>query len=259
MNLQAPERWRCLDFISDLHLQAGEPQTFAAWQSYLASTCADALFILGDLFEVWVGDDVLQFQDSFEAQCAQALKQASLRMDIFIMHGNRDFLMGAGLMQACGAQLLEDPCVLTWAGERHVLSHGDALCTADEDYMRFRNLVRTQAWCDTFLAKPLIERQGLARDIREQSEQKKQASTQYVDLDSTAVTALLDKNQSGHMIHGHTHQPARHVHGPQHIRDVLSDWHVCSPVVRAEVYRMSWSGVAKEPPLHQRLAPFTAG
>jgi UDP-2,3-diacylglucosamine hydrolase len=258
MDLQAPAHWRCLDFISDLHLQKSEPATFAALQSYLANTAADALFILGDLFEVWIGDDALGTEDSFEAQCVHALRAASTRMDLFIMHGNRDFLMGPALMAACGARFLEDPTLLVWAEERYLLSHGDALCLADTDYMQFRSVVRTQDWQEAFLAKPLFERQRLARDIRTQSENKKQAQTTYDDLDTPAVLALLDAHSAKHMIHGHTHKPARHLPYAHKTRDVLSDWHLGSPPERAEVFRMQWSGVTGERANCERIQPANA-
>jgi UDP-2,3-diacylglucosamine hydrolase len=258
MDLQAPAHWRCLDFISDLHLQKSEPKTFAALQSYLENTSADALFILGDLFEVWIGDDALQSTDSFEARCIRALKAASARMDLFIMHGNRDFLMGSALMSACGAQFLDDPTVLVWADERYLLSHGDALCLADTDYMHFRSVVRTKDWCDTFLAKPLAERQDIARDIRTQSDQKKQTQTTYADLDTHAVLELLDAHEASHMVHGHTHRPARHRPAAQKTREVLSDWHLGSPPERSEIFRMRWSGVSGEVAISERIDPVNA-
>lgn len=259
MDLLAPAHWRCLDFISDLHLQSSEPETFAALQSYLTDTRADALFILGDLFEVWVGDDaLLHSPDSFEAQCAHALKNASARMDLFIMQGNRDFLMGTDLMAACGAQLLEDPTVLVWADERFLLSHGDALCLADTDYMHYRSIVRTDSWRAAFLSKPLAERQRIARDIRTQSEQKKQADTIYADLDTPSVLDWLDSHQSDHMIHGHTHRPAQHHPAAHKTREVLSDWHLGSTPQRAEVFRMQWTGIAGATVSRERLNPTTA-
>src|SRR5512133_3271221 len=143
--LQAPAYWRHLDFISDLHLQASESATFNAWQHFMQTTQSDAVFILGDLFEVWVGDDVLA-TSGFEARCAQVLKAASQRLSIFLLHGNRDFLLGSAFAQAGGLTLLHDPSVLCFAGQRWLLSHGDALCLADTDYLQFRALVRSPAW-----------------------------------------------------------------------------------------------------------------
>ena len=131
--LQAPPHWRTLDFISDLHLQASEPATLAAWQQYLQGTLAVALFILGDLFEVWVGDDALDGPGSFEAQCVALLHTTSQRLPVFFMHGNRDFLVGDRFLQRSGATGLADPTVLAFAGQRWLLSHGDAVCVDDLD------------------------------------------------------------------------------------------------------------------------------
>ncbi|MDO8264066.1 MAG: UDP-2,3-diacylglucosamine diphosphatase, partial [Gallionella sp.] len=134
--LQAPSSWRHVDFISDLHLQASETATVQAWQDYMQSTRADAVFILGDLFEVWVGDDVIggaldpDQAPGFEARCAQILQAASRRLAIYFMHGNRDFLLGPAFASASGMTLLNDPTVLDFAGQRWLLSHGDALCLA---------------------------------------------------------------------------------------------------------------------------------
>ena len=123
--LQAPATWRTVDFISDLHLQASEPATFDAWRRYMQATPADAVFILGDLFEVWVGDDVLA-QAGFEADCAAVMHATAQRTPVFFMHGNRDFLAGDGLMAAAGTTLLHDPTVLAFNDQRFVLTHGDA-------------------------------------------------------------------------------------------------------------------------------------
>jgi UDP-2,3-diacylglucosamine hydrolase len=254
-DLHAPAEWRSVDIISDLHLHPAESATLQAWRSYLLSTSANALFILGDLFEVWVGDDVLDDPTSFESQCASALKAASARMDIFIMHGNRDFLMGSGLMLASQATLLEDPTVLVFANERTLLTHGDALCLADLPYMEFRRMVRSPQWQQDFLAKPLVERQAVARHLRDESEKRKrsQVPTEYVDLDSDAVRTQLMAHQAKHMIHGHTHRPAEHALGNGYIRTVLSDWDLAATPARAEVLRMS---IAADSKLHiQRISP----
>jgi len=243
MELRAPPHWRCVDFISDLHLQANEPLTFQAWSEYLQQTSADALFILGDLFEVWVGDDVLTDQvgarTGFEHQCAQVLRATANRTKVYIMPGNRDFLMGPALMQASGCALLEDPCVLEFASQRWLLSHGDALCLDDKAYMQFRALVRSAQWQRDFLAKPLHERLNLASHMRAQSEAIKQGETNYADVDTAAARASLETLRADHMIHGHTHRPARHPLGAHHDRWVLSDWDLSARPPRAEVLRLS--------------------
>jgi UDP-2,3-diacylglucosamine hydrolase len=166
--LIAAPTWRAIDFISDLHLQASELATFHVWQQYMQSTPADAVFILGDLFEVWVGDDALQC-GSFESQCADVIGQTAARVPLFFMHGNRDFLVGSALMDLCTARLLDDPTVLIFQGQRWLLSHGDALCIDDLPYMQFRAQVRSPEWQQAFLAKPLTERQAIARGLRQQS------------------------------------------------------------------------------------------
>lgn len=243
MELRAPPHWRCVDFISDLHLQANEPLTLRAWSEYLQQTSADALFILGDLFEVWVGDDVLTDQvgarTGFEYQCAQVLRATADRTKVYIMPGNRDFLMGAALMRASGGTLLEDPCVLEFASQRWLLSHGDALCLDDKAYMLFRARVRSAQWQHDFLEKPLHERLKLALQMRAQSEARKQGNTVYADVDTTAAQSSLKSLRADHMIHGHTHQPARHSLGPLHDRWVLSDWDLSAQPPRAEVLRLS--------------------
>ncbi|MFM6992145.1 MAG: UDP-2,3-diacylglucosamine diphosphatase, partial [Rhodoferax sp.] len=238
MKITAAPHWQTVDFISDLHLQAGEPQTFQALSAYLASTPAQALFILGDLFEVWVGDDVLQTA-GFEAAVARQLHATSTRLDIFIMSGNRDFLMGDRLMAACGAKPLEDPSVLDWGNTRWLLAHGDAQCLGDVPYQTFRSQVRSHAWQQQFLNKPLAERQSVARQMRAQSEsQKRQHSAMdvpWIDLDTQACRAVLATHHADHMVHGHTHQPAQHDLGQGHVRWVLSDWDMRGTPQRAQV------------------------
>ena len=190
--LQAPPSWRTVDFISDLHLQAAEPATFEAWRHYMESTPADAVFMLGDVFEVWVGDDTVSPDlaasssegSHFEEHCARVMGQTAGRLALFFMHGNRDFLVGQGLMALCNTTLLADPTVLGFNNQRWLLSHGDAMCLGDVDYMQFRRQVRSPAWQRAFLARPLAERQAIARGLREQSEARKQSGAPYADVDS---------------------------------------------------------------------------
>ena len=251
--LLAPPSWRTVDFISDLHLQASDPATFAAWQHYLESTPADAVFILGDLFEVWVGDDAIGGDlDSpaagFDARCAQVMGEAAGRLALFFMHGNRDFLVGQGLMDLCNATLLADPTVLVFpAGttRRWLLSHGDALCLDDVDYMAFRSQVRTAEWQRAFLAKPLAERQAIARGLREQSEARKKSGVQYADVDTQAARGWLQAAGSHALIHGHTHKPAVHDLGGGYSRVVLTDWDLAAPAPRAEVLRLTSAGLQR--------------
>lgn len=245
--LQAPPRWRHIDFIADLHLQAGEPATFCAWRDFMQTTRADAVFILGDLFEVWVGDDVIDGDgvavdpdqaQGFEARCAQVLKAAALRLDIFFMHGNRDFLVGPAFARTCGMTLLDDPTVLDFAGQRWLLSHGDALCLSDPDYLQFRAQVRSAQWQQEFLAKPLAERQEIARALRTQSETRKHHGATYTDVDFDATCDWLHTAQASTLIHGHTHQPADHDLAKGRRRIVLSDWDANATPPRTEILRL---------------------
>jgi UDP-2,3-diacylglucosamine hydrolase len=236
-----------VDFISDLHLDAHERATFDAWAQHMAHTPADALFILGDLFEVWVGDDN---PDPFALQCIAVLKATAQRLPVYFMCGNRDFLVGADLLKASGMQGLSDPTVLDLGATgnaqptRILLSHGDALCLDDHDYLAFRAQVRQPEWQAAFLAKPLTERQAYARDVRNKSEALKRSHTtqadftDYADVDSQAAIAWLKAADAQVLLHGHTHKPAAHDLGDGLSRWVLSDWHADSQPPRLEV--LSW-------------------
>ena len=244
MELTAKPTWQAVDFISDLHLHASERPTFNAWQHYMQATPADAVFILGDLFEVWVGDDALK-SGSFESQCADVIRQTAARIPVFFMHGNRDFLVSQGLMDASGASLLADPTVLVFNDQRWLLSHGDALCVDDAPYMQFRQQVRSAEWQQAFLAKPLAERQAIARGLRQQSEERKHSGAEYADVDAQAARQLLMDADALTLIHGHTHKPAEHDLGGGMRRVVLSDWDAVAAPPRAEVMRLSASGLRR--------------
>ncbi len=236
--VQAQQHWQCVDFISDLHLDAHEPTTFDAWVQYMASTTADALFILGDLFEVWVGDDN---QDPFARQCIATLKATAQRMPVYFMCGNRDFLVGHELLNTTGMHGLSDPSLLELgsAGDatRILLSHGDALCLDDHNYQAFRAQVRQPQWQADFLAQALTERQAYARSVRDQSEALKRSHTDYADVDHPAAIAWLQRTHAQVFLHGHTHKPAMHDLGHGFSRWVLSDWHADSQPPRLEVTR----------------------
>jgi UDP-2,3-diacylglucosamine hydrolase len=242
--LQAPPDWRTADFISDLHLQASEQLTFEAWRAFMRSTPADAVFILGDLFEVWVGDDAAT-EPGFADDCAEVLKATAARVPVFFMHGNRDFLVGPGFMQASHTTLLPDPTVLAFAGQRWLLTHGDALCLGDHDYLAFRAQVRTSQWQRDFLAQPLAERKAIARRLREQSEARKRSGAQYADVDTAAAIAWLEAADAAVMINGHTHRPADHVLDARHTRSVLSDWDAASTPPRLQVLRVTAGGARR--------------
>ena len=242
----APPSWRTVDFISDLHLHASEAATFEAWQNYMQTTPADAVFILGDLFEVWVGDDAVgSAYPGFEDQCAQTLAQTGQRIPVFFMHGNRDFLVGQDMMTRSQTVLLEDPTTLIFRHQRWLLSHGDALCLGDVDYMRFRKEVRSAKWQQDFLGKPLAERQAIAAALRTQSEARKQTGMVYADVDAERARSWLQAANAPVMIHGHTHKPAAHDLGDGLGRVVLSDWDLAAQPPRAEILRLSASGLQR--------------
>jgi UDP-2,3-diacylglucosamine hydrolase len=233
--VQAPTSWQRVDFISDVHLDANAPATFEAWQNYMANTPADAVFILGDLFEVWVGDDTT---DAFALSCADVLERTSQRLPVYFLCGNRDFLVGQQLHNATGMHGMSDPTVLKLGQQCLLLTHGDSLCLDDVDYLQFRQQVRQVSWQEAFLAKPLSERQHIARGLRAQSEARKQTTTDYADVDAQAATDWLRQTQCQTLIHGHTHKPATHDLGSGLTRWCLSDWHADGPSPRLEV--LSW-------------------
>ncbi|MGQ9862001.1 MAG: UDP-2,3-diacylglucosamine diphosphatase [Thiobacillaceae bacterium] len=217
-------------FISDLHLTAERPAANERFFCFLEEIArdAEALYILGDFFEAWVGDDALS--DPLHAQVAAALQQLVARgVRLFFMHGNRDFLLGGAFTQATGARLLQEPHVLNLYGRPTLLLHGDALCTDDLDYQRFRRLVRDPAWQAGFLARPLAERVALARQLRAQSERVKgDKRPEIMDVNPEAVLAAFRRHGVLRMIHGHTHRPAHHrllVDGQACERWVLPDWY----------------------------------
>ena len=250
--LTAPAPWRAIDFISDLHLQAGEPATAQAFRRYLQGCQADALFILGDLFEVWIGDDLLDAAPAeraidpeydFLAGICADLRAFSARHALHVMHGNRDFLLGARFAAASGATLLDDPTLLRWGEQRVLLSHGDAWCLDDRDYLEFRAQVRSPGWQAAFLQRPLAERAALARGLRMASEARKQDPAQdWADVDATMATGWLQACGAATLVHGHTHRPAQHGLGQGRQRRVLSDWDLEARPARAEVLRLDASG-----------------
>jgi len=241
----APPAWRSIEFISDLHLQPQLPQTWHSWQQYLQASTADAIFMLGDLFEAWVGDDALDEAGSFEAACARSLREASGQRALFFMHGNRDFLIGAQFAERSGMQSLPDPSCLTFLGQRWLLSHGDALCVEDTEYQRFRAVARSPAWQQQILAQPLAQRRQLAGAMRSQSEARRMREVITADVDTQAALAWLQQAQAPTLIHGHTHRPARHALDAGHERLVLSDWDTDLKPARAEVLRIDAAGLQR--------------
>ena len=242
--VKAPEHWRTVEFISDLHLQEKDLYTFAIWKSYMQETTADAVFILGDLFEVWVGDDAAQ-KHAFLEQCRSVLAASAAKKFVAFMRGNRDFLVGSAFLNACQVHDLNDPAVLHFGTQRVLLTHGDEACIDDVDYQSFRRMVRSDEWQKNFLAKPLSEREDIARHLRNQSEShKRNVNAVHADVDTTWAIQMLDQSHCTSLIHGHTHKPADHLMSlsPQRVRRVLSDWDAQSTKPRAEVLRWSESG-----------------
>ena len=233
----APADWRRIDFISDLHLADDTPTGFAAWRDYLLNTPADAVFVLGDLFEAWVGDDS-RFE-GFEARGAAVLTEAATRRKLFFMVGNRDFLLGAQMLAACGVEGLPDPTVLSAFGERVLLTHGDAWCSGDVPYQRFRIQVRNAAWQAQVLARPLAERRLMARSLRSESERAAaDHQGEWFDVDAPTALRAMAENATPTLVHGHTHRPGTEALAAGRLRHVLSDWdldHGSAP--RAEVMR----------------------
>ncbi len=241
--LAAPAHWRQVDLLSDLHLGPETPGTLARLGRHLAETPADAVLLLGDIFEVWVGDDARQ--DPFAAGVVRLLRQASERFDLFFMHGNRDFLVGADMLAACGMTALPDPTVLDAFDQRWLLVHGDAQCLDDAGYQAWRATSRSATWQADFLAKPLAERQAFGRQARAQSRAAQAAQLMGTDLDAEVCRALLREAGAMTMIHGHTHRPGEHDLGDRLKRAVLSDWDFDATPPRGDVIRLSAAGLQR--------------
>lgn len=239
---EASAAWQAIDFISDLHLSADHPATVRAWSAYLTGTSADAVCVLGDLFEAWVGDDARLLP--FERSLVDTLAQAAARRPIAFMRGNRDFLVGDELLAAAGLGELPDPCCLDAFGSRWLLCHGDAQCLDDLDYQRFRAMVRSRAWQQAFLARPIAERMAIAREMRRASRNAQRGAVETQgDLDAAECRRLMAGCGATAMIHGHTHRPASHPLGPGLWRHVLGDWDLDDESApRAEVIRLNRDG-----------------
>jgi UDP-2,3-diacylglucosamine hydrolase len=218
-------------FISDLHLSAGRPHSKRSFLGFLEREARDAhaLYILGDLFEYWVGDDDLA--EPFNATIVAALSQlAGSGVPVYLMHGNRDFVIGDAFACASGATLLPDPTALKLYGQQTLLMHGDTLCTLDSDYQAFRREVRSQSWISSLMRQPLAQRKAAIEALRRKSEQEKRAKRdEIMDVAPAEVEATLRRYGYPRLIHGHTHRPARHLH--------LVDGHVCERWVLADWYQ----------------------
>ncbi len=230
--MTAPARTLAL-FISDLHLQASHPRTAEAFFRFLAERAAHAeqLYLLGDIFEYWAGDDDLD--DPFNRSVATALRRVSDGgTAVYWLGGNRDFLVGTGFADAAGLTLLPEPHVATIAGRQVVLVHGDAQCTDDVKYMAFRAQVRDPAWQQQFLAMPLAQRKAIIAGLREGSRAAHgEKSYEIMDVTPSAVAALHADSGTDAIIHGHTHRPALHEADGKR-RYVLPDWELDAEPIR---------------------------
>lgn len=218
-------------FISDLHLCHTRPLITRQFVAFLQTTAAqaDALYILGDLFEYWAGDDDLA--DAHHQLVITALNAlVASGTQVFFMHGNRDFLLSDGFAKAAGIQLLADPTRLSLYGKSVLLSHGDSLCTDDASYQVFRQQVRNSAWQAAFLSQPLSTRKQQIEALRQRSEQEKSGKAETImDVNAAAVEALLRTHHYPELfIHGHTHRPALH--------SLALDGHICQRWVLADWY-----------------------
>ena len=217
-------------FISDLHLSTERPQISQQFFAFIERTAprAETLYILGDLFDYWVGDDDLD--DPLNASVAEAFKHLGDQgTALFFMHGNRDLLVGQEFARRSGVKFLPDPFLLDLYGTRTLIMHGDTLCTDDTEYQRFRVYARSPDNQAKFLVQPLGARKQQMLGMRAQSEQDKQTkSEEIMDVTLTAVEQALREHGYPRLIHGHIHRPARHVHvvdGHDCERWVLNDWY----------------------------------
>ncbi|GAA6133251.1 UDP-2,3-diacylglucosamine diphosphatase [Oceaniserpentilla sp. 4NH20-0058] len=215
-------------FISDLHLAPEETRITAGFLDFmLEPQSGDALYILGDFFNYWIGDDT---QDPYIDQIKQILKATRDRgVAIYFMHGNRDFLLGEAFCNAAGMTLLADPTVVNLDDESVVLMHGDSLCTRDIAYMEFRKMARDPQWQAQFLNQSIEDRTAYAQKARDESKSSNSMKDDSImDVTPTEVDAVLSQHAAKRMIHGHTHRPATHnwqYNGENRERIVLGDWY----------------------------------
>lgn len=216
-------------FISDLHLEESRPDITDAFLAFLKKKTLgiDALYILGDFFEAWIGDDEhTPLQETVAAALSEVRASGTA---LYFMHGNRDFLIGEDYCNRCGATLLDDPSVVDLYGTPYLLMHGDSLCTADVEYQKFRKNMRDPKWQQMMLQRPLEDRKQMARQLREISMAKNQGKEELImDVTPEEVVRELETHGVQNMIHGHTHRPAEHdltANGKPAKRIVLGDWH----------------------------------
>jgi UDP-2,3-diacylglucosamine hydrolase len=223
-------------FISDLHLESSQPDIGEQFLSFLGGEArgAEALYILGDLFEAWLGDDD---PSPYYGEMKSALRELTdAGVPVYFMHGNRDFIIGKDFAAATGITILDDPTVVDLYGEKILLCHGDSLCTDDVHYQQIRAMTRDPEWQAMILAKSIEERIALALQARKDSmERSKSLSDEIMDVNQDAVATMLDEYGVNVMLHGHTHRPAVHtvdLADRTATRIVLGDWFEQGSVVR---------------------------
>jgi UDP-2,3-diacylglucosamine hydrolase len=226
-------------FISDLHLEAERPDIGDQFIRFLQTdaTDAEALYILGDLFEAWVGDDDPNAHYAIIKMAIRKLVDSGV--PVFFMHGNRDFMIGRKFAHETGIEILEDPHPVKMYGQKVLLSHGDAMCTDDVQYQRVRLMTRDPDWQAAMLVKPLKERLQIAEEARRQSlEQKLNLSMDIMDVNQGAVMRTINKYHVDVLLHGHTHRPAMHtvdLGKRKAKRIVLGDWYTQGSVLRWDI------------------------
>ena len=224
-------------FISDLHLSGERPQITETFLQFLQTDArqAQALYILGDLFEYWIGDEAMAHPD--HAAVIENLKSLTATgIPVYIMVGNRDFLIGDNFAHETGCRMIPDPVVIDLYGRRVMLMHGDLLCTDDHDYQKLRLMLRDPRWIQDFLSRPVEERIAMAQDIREKSKDAiagKQA--EIMDVNQATVEQFMSNYNVDTLIHGHTHRQNTHhfsLHGRDMTRHVLADWYSSGSMLR---------------------------
>jgi UDP-2,3-diacylglucosamine hydrolase len=222
--------------VSDLHIDPAQPEIAAQFREFLAGEArrARALYVLGDLFEAWIGDD--DPCPHKRSLIAELRNLSASGVALYLMHGNRDFLLGERFCRETGAELLVDPTIATFDGRRVLLAHGDALCTDDRPYQKLRALVRDRHWQQQFLALSVAERQALARQARAGSRAHTAAQhAMLMDVNDAAVAAVFRAAGVDTLVHGHTHRPGVHqleVDGTARTRIVTGDWYTQGSVLR---------------------------
>ncbi len=225
-------------FISDLHLDESKPKTTKLFHTFIKQIIKENIndtevYILGDLFESWIGDD---YDNPFHDEIKLLLTSMSNSgVKVFFLFGNRDFLIGETFLSKTGIELLDDPALLTINEKRVLITHGDQMCLDDHDYQNFRAMVRNPEWQQEFLSFPISKRLKIAGEAKDASKQSKQEKViEIMDVNEKAVAAIFNEHQIDLMIHGHTHRPMKHeivLDGKAYYRYVLGDWAKDSAII----------------------------